>query len=156
LYLQTSVNHKLLYSHQLTDFETKLAYPFFYFDTHRPYFVRPVNVPILQLLKYPSSYSFHIPEIADDIKYRIPFNSPDFGLDDYIPMEGITPPFAGLSPAYYIANRGTNQPILMSPTSSRYTNILVNRALMRSSNPTTGETGAWKSVSKNRDGNSAC
>ncbi len=43
-YLQTPVEHKILFSPQFTDFEATLNYPFFFMDQYRSYFVMPVDV----------------------------------------------------------------------------------------------------------------
>ena len=57
-YLRNTVNHKLLYSPQIRDFQDSLEHPFFYHDDYRTYFVRPVDIPLLWALKEPK---FHIP-----------------------------------------------------------------------------------------------
>jgi hypothetical protein len=141
-YLQSSVNHKLLYSHQLTDFETKLAYPFFYFDTDRTYFVRPVDIRIIYGIKNPGYCKPYIREIYECKEDVIP----DFGPDVFMPVEGIA---EGVS-AYFMASRNMNQPVMRAFTDSGNANMPVSRAMMmRSGNVATGVTSARKSASKN-------
>ncbi len=67
-YLERSVNHKLLYSHQLTDFESTLNYPFFYHDAYRTYFVRPVSIHVLKLFKTPEKFT---PAVIETFYYPV-------------------------------------------------------------------------------------
>ncbi|MCP4398170.1 MAG: hypothetical protein GY801_12845 [bacterium] len=84
-YLQKSVKHKLLYSHQLTDFESTLNYPFFYHDAYRTYFVRPVNILVFAQLRTPVRFKpVLIDLVADDVFMELDSPQPP-GPDDYLP-----------------------------------------------------------------------
>jgi hypothetical protein len=137
-YLQASASHKLLYSNQLTDFETRMANPFFYSDTDRSYFVRPVDIiSIICGIREPA---YHIPYIPDKYEY-IEKLFPQIGPDDYMPGEGAS---------YYISRGGMNQPVRTSFTVSGNRNMPTNRTMMmRSGNMSAGATVARKSVLKN-------
>ncbi|HCN84890.1 MAG TPA: hypothetical protein DIT07_14925, partial [Sphingobacteriaceae bacterium] len=56
VYLDKIIDHKILYSSQVLDFETTINYPFFYTDDKRTYFVRPIDVKILDQVKQPDLY----------------------------------------------------------------------------------------------------
>jgi hypothetical protein len=143
-YLETATDHKLLLTADSRNFDPSFEEPFFFSDAYRTYFVRPfVDITIVHGIKNPGYYHPYIPEIVDDSRFMIPIDIPDFGPDDYMH-------FAGRSPAYYMAGRGTNQPVMPAFTGSGNVNISVSHAMMmRSGNPVAEATGARKSVSKN-------
>jgi hypothetical protein len=136
-YLQASVIHKLLYSNQLTDYAPRLAYPFFYFDTHRSYFVRPVDISIIYGIRNPG---YHIPYIPDKYEY-IEKLFPEIEPDVYM---------TGERASYYTSRSGINQPVRSSITDTGNINTPTSRAMMmRSGSTTRAATGDRKSVSKN-------
>lgn len=77
-YLSRSLNHRILFSPQITDFEKTLNYPFFYQDDRRAYFVRSTNISywrrVLGVIKNPSSYYFGAIDTvkASAINYVVP------------------------------------------------------------------------------------
>ena len=88
-YLQSSANHKLLYSHQHADFESTLKYPFFYLHEHRTYFVRPVDIRVVKLLRTPERFKpVVIDLVADDILLELDIPQPtvpeDYKLGDIL------------------------------------------------------------------------
>jgi hypothetical protein len=143
-YLQTSKDHKLLYSHHITDFESKLAYPFFYHDSYRTYFVRPVDISVITGIKNPE-YIKPFPDIVDDSGYMIPVEIPHVGPDDYMPAEEIAAPYAGATPFYHMAG-GMNQTLLPASGSANPNMPDAGSMVVRSAD-FSGGTGT--SVSKN-------
>ncbi len=156
VYLGEKINHKLLHSSHwsmLTNpykwgAQISLRNPFFFSDAYRTYFVRRASVLILQILKYPGSYSPHILKIFDDIEYRIPFDIPYVVPDDLIPVEGINRSIGGGTPFYYVASGFANSP-LPAAAGSTPGGMSTSSAMMRSGSTTRAATGARKSVSKN-------
>jgi len=66
-YLQTEIDHSLLFSHQITDFEEALKYPFFYQETRRGYFVEPIppgKEKVINAIKEPGKAQVEILEEA--------------------------------------------------------------------------------------------
>ena len=96
-YLQTSREHKLIYSHQFPDFESKLAYPFFYQAAHRTYFANPVNIKIRNAIKKPWMHKPYMPDIVDDSRFAIFFEIPDGGPYNYLPQKNMLGSFSGES-----------------------------------------------------------
>jgi hypothetical protein len=68
----------------------KLANPFFYFDKYRSYFVRPVDVRVLDTLKNPGNFPPYFEGIVDDSNFTKP-EIPHYGPDDYMPGEWLNP-----------------------------------------------------------------
>ena len=60
----------------------------------------------------------------------MPIDSPVFGSDDYVPVNGIIPPFAGGIPDYGTANPSINQPLRSDFTVSGTGNMPETRAMM--------------------------
>ncbi|KUO75916.1 MAG: hypothetical protein APF81_01625 [Desulfosporosinus sp. BRH_c37] len=82
-YLGAVVDHKLLNSNNLFNFiNSSLVNPFFYSDSHRTYFVRPVDVKIQDVVKDPGKSEPFIPDIVEP-EYTEPVH--EIGPDDYIP-----------------------------------------------------------------------
>lgn len=88
-YLKEKQHHNILYSPQWMDFETSLSYPFFYNDSYRTYFVRPVTIRVLQHIKQPAKFPpyYHdldmrktVPDFIDQQQYL-----PGYGLGDPSP-----------------------------------------------------------------------
>jgi hypothetical protein len=88
-YLRTSVNHTLLPVDTFEGLDLTLDNPFFFGDRQRMYFVRPVQVFILDWVRNPSVFRPYVPGLVDDSKYRVPPNFPHrprpIGPDDYMP-----------------------------------------------------------------------
>lgn len=144
VYLQKKTNHLLLNSNHAQHPEKTLDFPFFFSDASRIYFVRPVDIKIIDGIKNPGYLKPYIPGIYEYEEDVVP----DYGPDVYIPAEGITSPFAERTPDYYMTSRGTNQPRIMSSTGSVNANTSVSRAMMmRSGNTPTRAAGI--AVSKN-------
>ncbi|MGZ8538396.1 MAG: neuraminidase-like domain-containing protein, partial [Flavisolibacter sp.] len=82
-YLKKSLAHKLLFSNHITDFESKLKYPFFYTAKKRSFFVRPINIRVVEAVVEPEKASPFLPgNIVDDSGWNIPIDIPDIGEDD--------------------------------------------------------------------------
>jgi len=145
VYLQNTTNHKLLPVDSLKGLNITLDCPFFFSDAYRTYFVRPIDIRIINWLKYPEYYKLYIPKKMYEYEEHI---IPDFEPGMFIPVEAIIPCFAGKNPIYYMARRSTNQPVILSHTGSGDANIPVSRAMMRSGNVVPRATEAWKYVSK--------
>jgi len=144
VYLQNTTDHKLLPVDTLKGLDITLNSPFFFSDAYRTYFVRPVDITIIDRVRSPEVHKPYIPEIY------IPFVIPDIGQDDYMPVEGIIPCIAGRNPTYYMASRSTNQPVTMSSTGSGNANTPESRTMIiRSGNTAAGVTSARKFVSQN-------
>jgi hypothetical protein len=54
-FLKKLVQHKLLYSNNLTDFKPTAKHPFFFSDAYRTYFVRPVEISIPEQIRHPEN-----------------------------------------------------------------------------------------------------
>lgn len=86
----------------------KLANPFFYFDKHRSYFIRPVDVRVLDTIKNPDKYSPVFPGIVDDSNFTKP-DFPHVGPDDYMPGEWLNPSnISSMSQEFMARNFQTN------------------------------------------------
>ena len=92
-FLKASIDHKLIYSSQFFDFETALDYPFFYNDVRRTYFVRPINVSIIEYVRNPGWYGPIIINVIDESP-SIPHYT-GVGPDDYFPPQDFTYPLPG-------------------------------------------------------------
>jgi hypothetical protein len=110
MYLKKKVKHTILYSSQWMEFEKKLIYPFFYNDNRRTYFVKPVDIRILDQVKNPDQFA---PVVVD--KYRgglsVLVDDSVPGIETYMPGYGIVDP----SPEGYITTgigREAGTPVL--------------------------------------------
>ncbi|HEX4875364.1 MAG TPA: neuraminidase-like domain-containing protein, partial [Chitinophagaceae bacterium] len=84
-YLNKVVNHRLLGANNEPGFEYAIANPFFYHDALRTYFVRPVDITILERVTSPDIFYPVIPGVfVDDSWYTQP-HFPEIGPDDYMP-----------------------------------------------------------------------
>lgn len=90
-YLNTSLKHKLLSSNTEGDFEYYVKTPFFYHDTARTYFVRPVSIRVIDWIRSPEVGKPFIPDIVDDSWFTQP-HLPEVGPDDFFPDGGFTDP----------------------------------------------------------------
>ncbi len=148
VYLQNSTRHKLLPVDTMKGLDIILDSPFFFSDAHRTYFVRPVDIKKFLGIKNPGYYHPYIPEKVYDSWYKKLLGI-HVGPDNYMPVEGIIPCIAGSNPTYYMASRGTSQPVMSGFTGSEDVNMPVTHAIiMRSDNARHGAISARKSISK--------
>ena len=85
LYLKAEVDHKLLLSSNAENYKPAFEEPFFYGDAYRNYFVCPVGLRVVIVVKNPENHRPEIPVLMEDI----PFEIPRVGPEDYIPGEFI-------------------------------------------------------------------
>ena len=91
-YLKASVNHKLLVDPtRFVNNSPTLEDPFFYSGKHRSYFVRPVNIRVIDKIRKPEVNVPFIPHIVDDSWYTQP-HIPHVGPDDLMPGITVTDP----------------------------------------------------------------
>lgn len=81
LYLRHVTNHRLLVANNDPNAETRLDYPFFFSDDYRTYFVRPVDIERIKVVKNPKSSKPLYGDVA---------SKNDVGPDDYTSWEGRT------------------------------------------------------------------
>ncbi len=127
LYLKKSVFHMLLHSNdkkyvRSSRGKTLLKNPFFFIDWNRTYFVRPVDVTIIEGLKNPGSWKLDLPGPQIDNKdlypfdimpeeYSLPGGGLSTGPEDYLPLEATMAEFAGEVPVYdYRVHGASSQP----------------------------------------------
>jgi hypothetical protein len=134
-YLAKSLSHKLLYSHQFNETDPLVDHPFFYSESHRTYFVRPVEAKRIEGIKYPEKFEpliykkFQAPigEPIDPVTNSYDFvntnpsgDIPAYGAMKTISSTGmkqvsdsikIMAPFGGSAQMYY-----SNSTTLMEPT----------------------------------------
>lgn len=152
VYLAAIVGHKLLPVATYKGVDINLDDPFFYSDSKRTYFVRPVDIGIYELVKNPDVFMPYLPGLVDDSGFLIPFDTPP-GPDDYLPGETILPEIdggirtrvknprttretLGGTPTYHyrLENR-TGQPIML-PLNGNNTAAPVMRAMKYESSST--------------------
>lgn len=152
VYLRESIDHQLLYSSQITDFESSLNYPFFYFDDSRTYFVRPVDVSIIERIKKPEYYLPYVQYQVYDSKYQVPIEMPPIGPDPHLPADVVSPGFFVTSPVMGASTMGDNQPLLYASSSPQPAMAMGSSyMMMRSNSAVTGKTGVTESASKAYD-----
>jgi hypothetical protein len=83
VYLNFEIDHKLLLSSATKNYKPTFDEPFFFSDTDRTYFVRPVDILIFNCLKYIEHYKPYIPPKTYEYEEHV---IPDFGPDDYMPV----------------------------------------------------------------------
>jgi hypothetical protein len=96
VYLNNITNHKLLPVDTLKGLDMTLDSPFFFSDIYRTYFVRPVNIRIIEWLRQPEYSNPDVFKMA--YRSTVPSNMPDFGPADLMaerPTESIN--LSGLS-----------------------------------------------------------
>ena len=87
-YLKKSVRHNLLYpdDYHFYDFvynhKPFVDLPFFYHDRNgrRTYFVRPLDITIIEGLKNPRHYMVYLPDWLDDSRFGVPVEIPPLSL----------------------------------------------------------------------------
>jgi hypothetical protein len=83
-FLKAAIPHRLQFSNDITDFETKFKYPFFYTGKRRTYFVRPISVSVIDQTEKPEDHDPFIPgDINDDSGMNDPIDIPHYGPEDY-------------------------------------------------------------------------
>ena len=113
LYLNSVTDHKLLPIDTQKGQTITLDDPFFFSDDQRTYFVRPVTIRLIEKIKKPARHKPFIPEIVDDSRYAIPVDVPDFGPDDYLPVEGTIRFATAKIQNKYLRNcRVSNEPVM--------------------------------------------
>ena len=121
-YFKRSLRHDLLYANDyhfydfLYDQKPFVDFPFFYHDRdgRRTYFVRPVDLTIIEGLKNPNHYMVYLPNSLDDSRFGFPVEIPPVGPGDDIPVDVVVPQRAGELPAYdYRPISGTGQPAIL-------------------------------------------
>ncbi len=87
VYLKSSVNHSILLTPTVDNFDPDFQDPFFYSDKYRTwtYFVRPAHVRNSVQLKFPDKFYPLFPGLVDDSALTMPIEIPDVGPDDYLP-----------------------------------------------------------------------
>jgi hypothetical protein len=83
-YLRKPVTHTLLPVDTMKGANISLTYPFFFSDVRRTYFVRPVDITIIEWVRQPESVLPFFPDLVDDSGWLIP-EIPHYGPDDYMP-----------------------------------------------------------------------
>lgn len=87
-YLKKNQYHRILYSHQFSDFDKTLHYPFFYYDPYRSYFALPeIFISSIEVVKNPDK-ALYIPLEKVKDKYYVekePYKPRPIGPDDYMP-----------------------------------------------------------------------
>lgn len=85
VYLDKTIDQRLLPVDTYKGLDMTLAHPFFFSDAYRSYFVRPVDIAITEGLKKPFEVAPYLPHLVDDSLYYPPHKYPPIGPDDYIP-----------------------------------------------------------------------
>ncbi len=132
VYLKHSWTHQLLYPDNAFRYPERIFdSPFFYSDSQRTYFVRPVDITIIEGLKYPKYYMLYFPGLVDDSKAGNPLDIPHIDPDDYMPVDVIRPEFAGGLPAYDDrVSGGSSEPVMLASARSASGETPMARAAM--------------------------
>ncbi len=93
VYLRSSMPHTVLPVDTITDLDIGLDDPFFFSDRRRTYFVRPVDIRVLEDVKKPEVYIPRLPDLerARKIPIPIPIDVPELGPGNPPPID--RPPF---------------------------------------------------------------
>ncbi|HKO95843.1 MAG TPA: neuraminidase-like domain-containing protein [Pyrinomonadaceae bacterium] len=113
VYLRRAVTHSLLPVDTFKGLNITLDNPFFFADSDRTYFVRPVPISVTDWVREPETYKPHLPGIVDDSGYYIPVDIPDVGPDDYLPVDLLDPAIETGTAAFYVNVQGESQPMLV-------------------------------------------
>lgn len=117
-YLKGLTSHKLLPVDAQSELNIELSDPFFFTHSKRTYFVRPVDITIVNWVKNPDWYFPYLPGLVDDSKWRIPIDIPHIGPDDYfgeLPQLGFIPKYDGGRPAYFFgASAVDGKPVMLA------------------------------------------
>lgn len=116
-YLKTSTSHKLLPVNSQTGLNITLNDPFFFTESKRTYFVRPVDISFIVWVRNPGWHPPYVPGLVDDSNWKIPISIPHLGPDDYYngkPVVDPLPDYATGDPTYYFGNSAaTGMPVML-------------------------------------------
>lgn len=119
-YLRNSTTHRLLPVDTQYGLNLSLADPFFFKEGPRSYFVRPVDITIVEWVRNPDIAMPYLPGLVDDSGWMIPekLPIPELGPDDYfeaLPQAGFVPKVDGGSPVLFFgASVETGEPVLLA------------------------------------------
>ena len=129
-YLRTPTTHRLLPVDTQDGLNITLDDPFFFKQGPRSYFVRPVNISIVEWVRHPEVLEPFLPGLVDDSGWHIPYKiPPEIGPDDYLqalPAAGLVPKYDGGRPALYFgAGVKTGEPVMLADDHAGATEIPV-------------------------------
>ena len=141
VYLKEKCTHQLLNPDNARYAENRLEHPFFFSDAYRTYFIRPVDIRLIDSLKQPELRHPHIPEMYEYYERVMP----DFKLGDFILGEGITRSFSLGAPA----SGSTSRPARLAFAGPVNVDRHASHPTMRSGSAARATASAEGSLSKN-------